>query len=95
MRLQRSTYVDVPHTLADIITSRSGTSLCGTFASELDPRVLLEVPDALGEEPGSNEVQKACRDDEEDLERCPVATLVDEVADEGTSSETTDHSQRE
>lgn len=49
----------MPYTLSDIIRARSCTCFCGTLAGEIDPRVLLKVPDTLGEEACGYKVQEA------------------------------------
>jgi len=72
----------MPHALADVVRAGAGTCFDGALAGELDPRVLLQVPDALGEEARGDEVQEACGDDEEDLKGSRVAAFVDEVADQ-------------
>lgn len=90
-----TTHINVPNTFSNIITSGPSARLCCAFASNVFPSILLEVPDTLGEEAGSDEVEKACRDDKENLQRCLVASLVDEVPDKRTSTETTEHGQGE
>jgi len=85
----------MPDTLPDIITPRPSPGLGRALASQLDPRILLEIPHALGEQARSNKVQEARRDDEEDLQRRLVAALVDEVADERAGTQATEHRERE
>lgn len=43
--MKGETYVDVPHTLGDIIGSRTRTSLGCVTASQVVPLLRLEVPD--------------------------------------------------
>lgn len=73
------THIDVPNTLPDVITAGSGTGFSGTFSSELDPSILLKIPNAFGEKTGCDQVEKARRDHKEDLQRGLVTALVDEV----------------
>jgi hypothetical protein len=75
--IQIKTYVDMPNALPDIIATRAGTSFCSTFASELDPSVLFEIPNTFREQTRSHEIEEACRDDEEDLQGSFVTSLVD------------------
>jgi hypothetical protein len=85
----------MPHTLPDIIRPRPSTCLCSTLTGQSDPRILLEVPHALGEQARSHQVQETRRDDKEDLQRRFVATFVDHVTDQCASTETAEHGERE
>lgn len=60
----------MPNTPANVVGARPGAQLCGVTADNLVPLVLLKVPDTLGEEASSNEVQEAGRNDEEELNGC-------------------------
>lgn len=55
----------------------------------------LQEPDTFGDEACSDKVQEACGDDEEDLQRRAVSSLVDKVADDCASKQTTDYRKRE
>lgn len=65
--VRTKTYVDMPHALPDIVTTRTGTSFCSTLASELNPGILFKVPDTLREQTCCDQVEETRRDDEEDL----------------------------
>lgn len=52
----RRAAIDVPHTLAYVVAARTSTGFHCAFASELPPRVCLEIPDAFREETGGYEV---------------------------------------
>lgn len=88
------TYVDVPNTLPDVVATGPCTCFCCTFSSKLDPSILFKIPDTFGEQAGRYEVKEACGDDEEDLQRGFVATLVDEKSDQGTCTKTTNDGER-
>jgi hypothetical protein len=85
----------VPYALPDVVTSRTCASFRRALPSELDPGVLFKVPYAFREETGSDQVEEACRDDEEDLQTCAIAALVDEPSDEGARTETAEYGERE
>jgi hypothetical protein len=56
---------------------------------------LLEIPHALREQARSHQVQKAGRDDEEDLQRRLVAAFVDHKTNQRAGTETAEHGERE
>lgn len=83
----------MPDTTSDVIRPWAGTVLGRVTARGPVPVVGLKVPDCLGEEAGGNQIQEAGADDQKDLQRGHVATLVDDETDEDSSCETTDGGQ--
>jgi len=63
----RIVYVDVPDTLVNIIRTRPRTELRGIHSHYLVPFICLQVPHAPGEETGSDEIEEAGRDNQEEL----------------------------
>jgi hypothetical protein len=61
------TYVDMPYALPDVVTTWACTRFGGALASELDPSVLLQIPDTFRKQTCCNQVEEARRDDEKDL----------------------------
>lgn len=64
----------MPHALPDVIRARAGADFGRVAADKGVPGLVLEIPDAFAEEASRNKVKEACRDSEEDLEFCRVAT---------------------
>ena len=54
------TYVDVPHTLADVVGAGAGADFGSITSDNLVPGVDLECPDSLGEESGGHKVEETC-----------------------------------
>lgn len=71
-------YVDVPDTLIDVIRSWTGPSFDGITTDHLVPSVCLKKPNPSGEESGSDDIEKAGGDDQEELEsgRCTAPFMV-------------------
>jgi len=46
----------MPNTLPDVVATSSCTGFCDALSSELDPRILLQIPDALGEKTCCHEI---------------------------------------
>lgn len=85
----------MPNTLSDIVTSWSSASFSGPFSGKPNPGILLKIPYAFGEKTCSNKVQETCRYDKKDLERRPITSFVDEVADDGSGAQAADDRKRE
>lgn len=86
-RQKEKTHVDVPDAAANVVRTRSRTQLGRVTADNEVPLVGLEVPDALGEEAGGDEVEEAGREDEEVLNGGDVGALVDDEADDGADEQ--------
>jgi hypothetical protein len=72
------TYIDMPYALIDIIRSRSRTNLISITTNDLIPSLRLQVPYSPRQEPGGNNIDNQCRDNEENLQfsRCASPTPV-------------------
>jgi len=66
--------VDVPYAFTNVVRSWSGSYFGQVSTDDLGPCVHLKRPDCLGEETGSDQVEEAGGDDEEDLKSCTIAT---------------------
>jgi hypothetical protein len=55
---REKTYINMPNTLPNIITPRSRTRFRCALARQLDPSILLEVPNAFGKQTRGNEIQE-------------------------------------
>lgn len=67
----------MPDALSDVIRSRTGTCLGSITTNYVVPSIVLQIPDASGEEAGSNQVEDASGDDQEDLEGGLVSSSAD------------------
>jgi hypothetical protein len=85
----------VPYTLSNVVRTRACARFCCAFPGQFDPSVLLKVPHTFREETCSDQVEEASRNDEEDLQTCSVAALVDEVPNESACAETAKDGERE
>lgn len=83
----------MPNTFPNVITARTCASFSRTFSSEFDPCILFEIPDTLGKETRSHEVEEAGGHNEEDLQRGLVATFVDEKANQGACTQAANDSE--